>query len=154
MSAEWKLGQQTFAAQTRHENRKELIVTEEEKTQEQIWDEVGQQFEAMGKSLTDAVNDTTQDEETKQGLKRIQADFKATIGQMNRKVQASKESGESPDLDEEANKLGELSEMLGEQAKAAGEGTAQEVQPHLSGALSSAQEGVNQLLNSLKRRGE
>jgi uncharacterized phage infection (PIP) family protein YhgE len=129
-----------------------MIMSEHEKTQEQIWDEVGQQFDAMGKSLADAVDDTTQDEETRQYLKGIQADFTATVAQLNQKVQAAKESGESPDLDAEASKLGELSAKLGEQAKSTGQGMAQEVQPHLSGALSSVQEGVGRLANSLKRK--
>jgi hypothetical protein len=126
-------------------------MTEQEKTQEQIWDEVGEQFDAMGKSLADAINATTGDEKTRQHLEGIHADFKATVSRMNQKVQAAKESGESPDLNEEANKLGELSGKLGEQAKAAGEGMAQEVQPHLSGAMSSVQEGVSQLIGKLKK---
>jgi hypothetical protein len=128
-----------------------MIMTEHEKTQEQTWAEVGQQCDALGKSLADAVDDTTQDEETRRYLKGIQSEYKATVAQMNQKVQASKESGESPDLDQEANKLGELSAKLGEQAKSTGQGMATQVQPHLSGALSSVQEGVSQLANSLKR---
>jgi len=129
-----------------------MIMTDGQKTQEQIWDEVGQQCDAMGKSLADAVDDTTQDEETQQYLKGIQAEFTATVAQLNQKVQAARESGESPDLDAEADTLGELSAQLGEQAKTTGQGMAQQVQPHLSGALSSAQEGVGQLANSLKRK--
>jgi hypothetical protein len=129
-----------------------MIMTDEEKTQEQIWDEVGQQFDAMGKAMADAVNAANQDEKTQQGLKSMQADFEATVSRMTEKVKAAKESGESPDLDEEANKLGELSEKWGEQAKAAGQSAAQEVQPHLSGAFSSVQEGVSQLMDSLKRK--
>jgi hypothetical protein len=41
---------------------------------------------------------------------------------------------------------------LGEQAKSTGQGIAQEAQPHLSGALSSVQEGVSQFVNSMKRK--
>jgi hypothetical protein len=127
-------------------------MTEAEKTQEQIWNDVGQQFKAMGESLAEAVDATSQDEKVQQDLKNMQAELKATAAQVSQKVKEAKNLGESPNLDEEANKLGELSGRLGEQAKAAGESAAQEVQPHLTGALSSVQEGVSQIINNLKKK--
>lgn len=129
-------------------------MTEEQQSQEQTWNEVGEQFDAMGKSLAAAVDATTGDEEVQQNLKEMQAEFKATAAQVAQKVKEAKDSGEGPDLDAEASKLGELSRRLGEQAAATGQSMAQEVQPHLSGALKSVQAGIGQLIGGLKKKGQ
>lgn len=128
-------------------------MTEEKKSQEQNWDEVGEQFEAMGKSLSAAIDETTQDEEVQQEFKQDLAELKATAAQVSQKVKDAKDSGESPDLDDEAQKLSELSGALGKQAQAAGQGVAGAAQPHLSGALRSVQAGLNQIVDELKTKG-
>ena len=124
-------------------------MTEEKKNQEQpkatdAWNEVGKQFQTLGKSLAAALNATIQDEKVQQDLSQMQAALDATAVQIKQKAQEVSDAAKSKEVEEETKKLGE-------QAQTAGQDLVKGVQPQLVGALKKMQVGLDKTINDLEQ---
>jgi hypothetical protein len=126
-------------------------VTEEKKNQEQeepgateAWNEVGKQFQTLGKSLAAAINATAQDEQVQQELNKMQAALDTTAAQIKQKAKEVSDSLESRKVEEETRKLEE-------QAQAAGQELVKEVQPQLVDVLKKMRAGLDQTINDLEQ---
>jgi hypothetical protein len=126
-------------------------VTEENKNQEQdqptatdAWNEVGQQIQTLGASLTSAFNASVQDEEVQQQLKTLQSELDTAAAQINQKAKEASDSVKSVNIEEETKKLDD-------ETQAAGQDLVKEVQPHLLNALKKIQTGLDQIVNNLEK---
>ena len=122
-------------------------MTDEEKTNSvppssDAWQEVGKQFEALGRSLATAFRTAWEREENRKRVQSLQAGLEAMVNQIGQAIQ---EATASP----EAHKAKEEAEKVARSVRAAGQQTWQEAQPHLVSALrqlnSELQKAISQL---------
>ena len=115
----------------------------EEKTTEETWREVGDQFKALGESLATAFRTAWEKEETREHVRGMKEGLEAMVDQVGRAIEEASASVEGQTV------RGEL-ERAAESARAAGEKTLQDARPHLISALDT----VNAELQKLIRRME
>jgi hypothetical protein len=115
----------------------------EEKTTEETWREVGDQFKALGESLATAFRTAWDKEETREHVRGMKEGLEAMVDQVGRAIEEASASVEGQKMREE---LGRAAES----ARAAGEKTLQDARPHLISALDT----VNAELQKLIRRME
>ena len=127
-------------------------MTEEKKNQEQeqpkatdAWNEVGKQFQTLGKSLAEALNASVQDEKVQQELNKMQAALDTTSTQIKQKAKEVSDAARSKDVKEETKKLDE-------QAQAAGQDLVKEIQPQLTDALKKMQAGLDKTVKDLEQQ--
>jgi hypothetical protein len=115
----------------------------EEKTSEETWREVGDQFKALGESLATAFRTAWEKEETREHVRGMKEGLEAMVDQVGRAIEEASASVEGQKMREEL-------ERAAESARAAGEKTLQDARPHLISALDT----VNAELQKLIRRME
>jgi hypothetical protein len=115
----------------------------EEKTTEETWREVGEQFKALGESLATAFRTAWEKEETREHVRGMKEGLEAMVDQVGRAIEEASASVEGQKMREEL-------ERAAESARAAGEKTLQDARPHLVSALDT----VNAELQKLIRRME
>jgi hypothetical protein len=115
----------------------------DEKTTEETWREVGDQFKALGESLATAFRTAWEKEETREHVRGMKEGLEAMVDQVGRAIEEASASVEGQKMREE---LGRAAES----ARAAGEKTLQDARPHLISALDT----VNAELQKLIRRME
>jgi hypothetical protein len=115
----------------------------EEKTTEETWREVGEQFKALGESLATAFRTAWEKEETREHVRGMKEGLEAMVDQVSRAIEEASASVEGQKMREEL-------ERAAESARAAGEKTFQDARPHLISALDT----VNAELQKLIRRME
>jgi len=100
---------------------------DEQKT-EGSWGEVGDQFRALGESLSRAFRTAWESEENRQHLEGMRSGLKAMVDQIDRAIE---EASGSP----EGQKVRQEAERAVESARAAGEKALQEARPHVLSAV-------------------
>jgi len=115
----------------------------DEKTTEETWREVGDQFKALGESLATAFRTAWDKEETREHMRGMKEGLEAMVDQVGRAIEEASASVEGQKVREEL-------ERAAESARAAGEKTLQDARPHLIAALDT----VNAELQKLIRRME
>jgi predicted component of type VI protein secretion system len=115
----------------------------EEQTTDEVWREVGRQFQALGESLAEAFRTAWESEETRQHVQNMQDGLKAMVDHVD---QAIKEASVSP----EAEKIRGEAEKAAESLRTAGEQTWQEVRPHLLAALNQINAELQRMIDRLK----
>jgi hypothetical protein len=115
----------------------------DKRTTEETWREVGDQFKALGESLATAFRTAWEKEETREHVRGMKEGLEAMVDQVGRAIEEASASVEGQKMREEM-------ERAAESARAAGEKTLQDAQPHLISALDT----VNAELQKLIRRME
>lgn len=120
----------------------------EQRTSSEAWREVGQQFEALGKSLSAAFREAWNDETTREAAKEIESGLRT----MSRAVaDAVDEAAGSP----EGQKLRAEAERVAQSAHEVGSQAVDEARPHVVAALQSIQRGLESAIEAFQhRRGE
>ncbi len=134
--------------QTENETEKQLEVVESEeqkKTTDEVWHEVGRQFEALGKSLSQAFRATWESEETRKHVEKLGNDLDRAAQKVE---EAVKKAGSSP----EAQKLREEAEKTAESLQVAGKKTWDDARPHLLSALTQFSTELQKVIDRLQQQ--
>jgi Skp family chaperone for outer membrane proteins len=117
---------------------------EERTSAGQAWEDVGRQFRSLGESLASAFKSSWEKEETRQHLEKMQAELEAMAAEIARSTQDMVDS-------EEGQKLKAEVEQAAQSARAAGQQTAEELQPHLLEAFRRVRSELDQIITRLER---
>lgn len=109
----------------------------------EAWNEVGQQFRALGESLASAFKVTWQSEETRQHLEGMQAGLEALVDEIS---QVTKKVADS----EEAKKVQVQAEKVAQSAKSASQQTTEEMRPHLLAAFRKIRAELDQMISRIE----
>jgi vacuolar-type H+-ATPase subunit I/STV1 len=110
----------------------------------EAWQEVGQQFQALGESLAAAFRTAWHDEENRRRVQEMQAGLEAMVKEVG---QAIKESAAKPQVQQVKGEAQKAAESL----RAASEQTAQEVRPHLLSALRQLNDELQKLIGRMEQ---
>jgi ElaB/YqjD/DUF883 family membrane-anchored ribosome-binding protein len=117
-----------------------------EQRTEESWREVGDQFRALGESLSRAFRTAWESEENRQHLQGVKSGLKAMVDQIN---QAIEDAGTSP----EGQKVRQEAERAVESARAAGEKALQEARPHVLSAVRQINAEMERWAGKMEERG-
>lgn len=109
----------------------------------EAWQEVGLQFKALGESLAAAFQAAWQNEEARRQAQEMKSGLEAMVKDVG---QAIKETANSPVGQSAKAEAAKAAESL----RAAGEGTVQEVRPHLLAALQTLNQELQKLIGRLQ----
>ena len=121
-------------------------MTEEKEGQasaNQTWEEVGQQFRALGESLASAFKTTWESEETRQHLEKMETGLESIVEEISQAAQKMADS-------EEAQKLKAEAEKAAQTAQTAGQQTVQEIRPQLLAAFRKIRTELDQLIKRME----
>jgi DNA anti-recombination protein RmuC len=118
-------------------------MSEQSPNSKAAWEEVGRQFEALGKSISDAFGAAWQDPNNRTELEKIKASIKQMADDVEKTVSqaASSEHGQRIKADAE-----KAAQSLAESARE----TYDEVKPQVANALKKAGEELNKLVNKIE----
>jgi uncharacterized membrane protein YccC len=119
------------------------VAVSDEETMEEGWDEVGNQFRALGESLSRAFRTAWQREENRRHLRDVQDGLSAMADQVG---QAVREAAESPG----GQKVRREVERAAESARVAGEQALQEARPQLLAALQRVNAELQKVIDRLE----
>jgi hypothetical protein len=112
-------------------------------TSNETWQEVGQQFRALGESLATAVRAALENEETRRHMQELQTGLKAMINEVDQAVRDVAASPEGQRVRTEVEKAAQAARTTGKQAF-------QEAQPHLVSALRQVTSELQKLISRLE----
>ncbi len=113
--------------------------------QQDAWDEVGRQFQALGASLAQAVRTAWNDEENRRRVQEMQSGLESMVREVG---DAINDTASSP----EGQKLQQDAKRAAEDLVDAGEKTVQEVRPHLMRALEQLNDEMTRLVDRLSKK--
>ena len=119
----------------------------DEQTTQESWREVGDQFKALGDSLSRAFRTAWESEENRQHLESIKSGLKAMVDQVG---QALEEAGTSP----EGQKVRREAEKAAESARVAGEKALEEARPHVLSAVRQINAELEKWIRGMEGREE
>lgn len=119
----------------------------DEQTTQESWREVGDQFKALGDSLSRAFRTAWESEENRQHLESIKSGLKAMVDQVG---QALEEAGTSP----EGQKVRREAEKAAESARVAGGKALEEARPHVLSAVRQINAELAKWIRGMEGRGE
>jgi len=109
------------------------------------WQEVGQQFQALGESLAQAVRSAWEHEETQRRVQEMRAGLEAMANEVG---QAINETANSP----QGRKVRQEAERTASSVRSATEQTVQEVRPQLINALEQLNSELQRLVDRLNQK--
>jgi len=118
---------------------------DEQKT-EGSWGEVGDQFRALGESLSRAFRTAWESEENRQHLQGMKSGLKAMVDQIDRAIE---EASGSP----EGQKVRQEAERAVKSARAAGEKALQEARPHVLSAVRQINAEMERWIGKMEGQG-
>ncbi|MGA9397400.1 MAG: hypothetical protein WBV22_03980 [Anaerolineaceae bacterium] len=107
------------------------------------WEEVGRQFEALGRSIANAFSSAWQDPNNRAELEKIKASIKKMADDVEKTVSQAASSEQGQRIKTEAEKA---AQSLAESARE----TYDEVKPQVASALKKAGEELNKLVNRIE----
>ena len=121
-------------------------MSDEQPTQES-WREVGDQFKALGESLSRAFRTAWESEGNRQHLESMKSGLKAMVDQVG---QALEDASVSP----EGQKVRREAEKAAESARAAGEKALEEARPHVLSAVRQINAEMEKWIRRMEERGQ
>jgi hypothetical protein len=121
-------------------------VSDEQPTQES-WREVGDQFKALGESLSRAFRTAWESEENRQHLESMKSGLKAMVDQVGQALEDASASVEGQKVRREAEKAAES-------ARAAGEKALEEARPHVLSAVRQINAEMEKWIRRMEGRGQ
>ena len=120
-------------------------MTNEPKSSEQTWREVGDQFRALGESMAAAFRATWENEENRQHLRELRDSLQSMATSLGDAVQDAARSPQAQRAEEELRKAAESAEAAGQQAW-------RDAEPHLLSALQQANAELDTIIKRMERR--
>jgi hypothetical protein len=121
-------------------------VSDEQPTQES-WREVGDQFKALGESLSRAFRTAWESEENRQHLESMKSGLKAMVDQVGQALEDASASVEGQKVRREVEKAAES-------ARAAGEKALEEARPHVLSAVRQINAEMEKWIRRMEGRGQ
>ncbi len=118
---------------------------EEAKTTDDVWRDVGRQFDALGRSLSQAFRATWESEETRKQVEKLGDGLDKAAKQIE---EAIKKADSSP----EAQKLREDADKAADSLRTAGEKAWQDARPHLLSALAQFNAELQKMVERLREQ--
>jgi hypothetical protein len=119
----------------------------DEQTTQESWREVGDQFKALGESLSRAFRTAWESEENRQHLVSIKSGLKAMVDQVGQALEDASASPEGQQVRREA-------ERAVESARAAGGKALEEARPHVLSAVRQINAELEKWIRGMEGRGE
>jgi hypothetical protein len=110
----------------------------------EVWQEVGQQFQALGESLAAALRTAWHKEENRQRVQEMRSGVEAMVNEVGKAI---KESAASPQVQQARTEAEKAAESL----RTAGEQTVQEVRPHLLSALRQVNAELQKMISHMEQ---
>ena len=120
-------------------------MTDEPKSSEQTWQEVGDQFRALGESMAAAFRAAWENEENRQNLRELRDSLQSMATSLGDAVQDAARSPQAQRAEEELRKAAKSAEAAGQQAW-------QEAEPHLVSALQQANAELDKIIRRIEHR--
>jgi hypothetical protein len=120
-------------------------MTDEPKSSEQTWREVGDQFRALGESMAAAFRATWENEENRQHLQELRDSLQSMATSLGDAVQDAARSPQAQRAEEELRKAAKSAEAAGQQAW-------QDAEPHLLSALQKANAELDKIIRRVEQR--
>jgi hypothetical protein len=121
-------------------------MSDEQPTQES-WREVGDQFKALGESLSRAFRTAWESEGNRQHLESMKSGLKAMVDQVGQALEDASASVEGQKVRREAEKAAES-------ARAAGEKALEEARPHVLSAVRQINAEMEKWVRRMEGRGQ
>ena len=119
--------------------------TNDERTSEDPWSEVGRQFQALGESLATAFRTAWESEENRQHLESMRAGLESMVDDVS---MAIREACDSP----EGQKVRDEVERAAQSARVAGEKALQDAQPYLLSALNQVNAELQKVISRMEQK--
>lgn len=110
----------------------------------EAWREVGQQFQALGRSLAAAFHTAVNDEENRQRMRQMQDGLESLVTDINQAIRTASESPQGQQVRSEAEKAAA-------NLRSATEETYQDVRPQLVNALKQVTRELEKLAERMDR---
>ena len=107
----------------------------DEQTTQESWREVGDQFKALGESLSRAFRTAWESEENRQHLESIKSGLKAMVDQVDQALEDASAALEEASTSPEGQKVRREAKKAAESARAAGEKALEEARPRVLSAV-------------------
>jgi hypothetical protein len=111
------------------------------------WQEVGQQFQALGESLAQAVRAAWANEEPQRRVQEMRTGLESMVRDVS---QAVEDTANTP----QGQKVRQDAEHAAESLRTATEQTVQEVRPQIINALQQLNEELQKLINRMDQKGQ
>jgi uncharacterized membrane protein YccC len=121
-------------------------MTEEKEGQasaNETWEEVGQQFRALGESLASAFKTTWESEETRQHLEKMETGLESIVEEISQAAQKMADSAEAQKVKAEAEKAAHTAQTAGQQ-------TVKEIRPQLLAAFRKIRTELDQMIKRME----
>lgn len=115
----------------------------EETSNSQAWNEVGQQFKALGESLAQAFRTAWESEENRQHLQSMQSGLESMVNDIGQVIE---EASAAP----EAQKARQEAEKAVASARSAGEKALEDARPHFLSAMRQVDSELQKLITRLE----
>ena len=109
----------------------------------ETWEEVGQQFRALGESLASAFKTTWGSEETRQHLEKMETSLESIVDEISQAAQKMADS-------EEVQKVKVGAEKAAHSAQTAGQQTVEENRPQLLAAFRKIRTELDQMIKRME----
>ena len=119
-------------------------MTDEQKAAQAWWGQVGEQFEALGESIAEALRATWEREETRQNVQELQAGLEGLVNNVGRAIEQFGDSSEGQRVRGEAQRAADS-------ARSAGEKAWQDAQPHILAALRQVNDELQKVTGRLSK---
>ena len=111
------------------------------------WQEVGQQFQALGQSIAEALRTALDNEETQRQLHEMRTGLKSMVKEVGDAIDQSAQSPQGQKIRQNANKAAETLRTAGEQ-------TVQEVRPKLIEALQQLNRELQRWIDRMSNKAQ
>lgn len=126
----------------------------DEQTTQESWREVGDQFKALGDSLSRAFRTAWESEENRQHLESIKSGLKAMVDQVGQALADASAALEEASTSPEGQKVRREAEKAAESARVAGEKALEEARPHVLSAVRQINAELEKWIRGMEGRGE
>ena len=122
-------------------------MSEEHGSSSERWSEVGEQFQALGETIAQALRATWEREDTREQMKDLQTGLEGLVSNVEGAILDFGESSEGQRLQSEAKRAAGS-------ARAAGEKAWEDAQPHILSALQQVNAEIRKVTSRLQGDGE
>lgn len=116
-----------------------------EQSSRDVWRELGEQFQELGKSLATAIRNAMETEENRKRLQSLEAGLKSMASEVAKAIEQAAESPEGQKVRQEIEKTAESARIASQQAM-------EEARPQLAAALRQINEELRKLTQRLEQQ--
>ena len=119
----------------------------DEQTTQESWREVGDQFKALGESLSRAFRTAWESEENREHMENMKSGLKSMVDQVGQALEDASASVEGQKVRQEVEKAAESARVAGEKAL-------EEARPHVLSAVRQINAELEKMVRRMEERGQ